>query len=185
MRPPAYRARWQQASTRRSVSSAIPKLGPQQRLLPNRSKRGVSTQWDVNARPWSVAVKEAVHDQNLKQCLDTERRAWPLVASGQEVFCQAVACFDAGEPEMAWSGKVRDVSPGGIGLILGRRFEPGTALILELARDADESRRLLVRVVHATRETKRRWIVGCAYAYALSQEELRTFLSESPLPYRP
>jgi hypothetical protein len=76
-------------------------------------------------------------------------------------------------------GTVRDISPGGIAVVLERRFELGTILIVEAPdnpKHASESRP--VRVCHATPETDGRWIIGCAFAWPLSQEELRRFLGE-------
>jgi len=43
---------------------------------------------------------------------------------------------------------------------------------------ADGPRRLMVRVVHARQETKGWWIIGCAFARPLSEEELQTVLDE-------
>jgi PilZ domain len=104
----------------------------------------------------------------------TERRAWVRIPSGQDICCQPMAASTTEESETGWLGKVRDVSPGGIALLLSRRFEPGTVLIVELEQG---SLRLPVRVVHATSETKGHWIIGCAFASALSQDELDTFLT--------
>jgi hypothetical protein len=60
---------------------------------------------------------------------------------------------------------------------LSRRFEPGTVLIVELSSAKAEGRQL-IRVVHATREKKKGWIIGCAFVTPLSEEELQTFLRE-------
>jgi hypothetical protein len=106
----------------------------------------------------------------------SERRAWVRFLSDQEVCCQPIANLTAAEMEFGWLGRVRDVSRGGIALILSRRFEPGTILTIELSIKAKG--RQLVRVVHATLETKGRWIIGCAFASILSEEELQTFLRE-------
>jgi PilZ domain len=109
----------------------------------------------------------------------TERRAWIRMPKDQKVTCQPMAAPPADESETAWLGTIRDVSPGGIAVILNRRFEPGTILIVEVSdkpKGAAESRP--VRVCHATPETDGRWIIGCAFAWPLSQEELRRFLGE-------
>jgi hypothetical protein len=45
---------------------------------------------------------------------------------------------------------VRDISSEGIGLLLGRRFEPGAMLSIELTdAHVERPRLLLARVVHA------------------------------------
>lgn len=102
----------------------------------------------------------------------TERRAWIRFRSEQEISCQP------DEVNTAWLGKVQDVSPGGIALILRRRFEPGASLSIELTTQGDWPRRLVARVVHATQEMDGRWIVGCAFARPLSEQELQTLLGE-------
>src|SRR5690349_15853996 len=53
--------------------------------------------------------------------------------------------------EAAWEAEIRDVSAGGMGLIVRRRFERGTLLAIEPARPgADAPPLLLAQVVHAT-----------------------------------
>jgi hypothetical protein len=109
----------------------------------------------------------------------TERRAWVRFGSEQEVCCLQAATSATDESESAWLALVLDVSPCGIGLSMKRRFEPGTLLILELSAARDEvTRPLPVRVVHASREMKGRWVIGCAFVSALSQKELQKFLAE-------
>jgi hypothetical protein len=113
-----------------------------------------------------------------KQCVKTERRAWVRLAGSQKVSCKPVAGLTTKESELRWSGTIRDVSRGGIGLILSRRFEPGTLLILELASAGKESRHLALRVVHARAERKGDWTVGCAFVCPISEEDLQTILRE-------
>jgi hypothetical protein len=79
--------------------------------------------------------------------------------------------------ECGWPAKVRDLSAGGIGLSVGRRFEPGTVLLVELiASDEESALPVPVRVVHATPEGGDRWILGCAFRRTLDDEKLRALL---------
>jgi PilZ domain len=83
----------------------------------------------------------------------------------------------ADESRTAWLGTVRDISPGGIAVILPRRFERGTILIVEVSdQPKGESRPVQVR--HATPQTSGGYIIGCAFAWPLCDEELRRFLGE-------
>jgi hypothetical protein len=76
-------------------------------------------------------------------------------------------------------GRVRDISAGGIALLLNHRFEPGTALIVELsAKSKVASRPRPVRVVHVTPEKNGRWIIGCAFVSKLSADELQGLLQD-------
>jgi hypothetical protein len=109
---------------------------------------------------------------------ERERRAWVRIPIDQKASVQPMPAPPAEEAETAWLGTIRDVSPGGIAVLLKRRFEPGTILVVEVSdkpKEALESRP--VRVCHATPENER-WIIGCAFAWPLSQEELQRFLGE-------
>jgi hypothetical protein len=109
----------------------------------------------------------------------TERRVWVRAPSGKDVSCQPLAATTTDESETAWIGKVQNVSSGGVGLIMNRRFEPGTTLIVELsAKPKGILRPLPVRVIHATPEQKGQWLIGCTFARPLSPEELQAFLQE-------
>jgi hypothetical protein len=104
-----------------------------------------------------------------------ERRAWVRFPSDREAGCRIVSSADAEEAKTGWPGRMRNASPGGLALMLKRRFEPGSVLIVELAAKK-ERLRLLVRVVYVRAQNKGRWIVGCAFASPLSEEELQDVL---------
>jgi serine/threonine protein kinase len=80
-----------------------------------------------------------------------------------------------GKGEERWQGKVRDLSAGGVCLVAQRRFEPGTVLLLEIQGNGAEST-LLVRVVHAHKESRKRWVMGCHVSRTLAREEVRELL---------
>ncbi|MDB5313714.1 MAG: prkC 37 [Gemmataceae bacterium] len=103
-----------------------------------------------------------------------ERRTSPRFAV--EVGSCAVADpgVHPGGVEEAWPLVVRDVSAGGIGVLLARRFEPGTALAIELAGEAGgQPVRLPVRVVRVDAERAGHWIHGCTFAGPLTAGQLR------------
>jgi PilZ domain len=103
----------------------------------------------------------------------TERRAWVRFPSDQEISCEPVGA------NAFWLGRVRDASRGGIALIVPRQFHPGTILSVELLLiKADGPRRLVVRVVRARQETNGWWLIGCAFARPLSEQQLQAFLEE-------
>jgi hypothetical protein len=115
-----------------------------------------------------------VQTRHRKTPVKIERRAWLRFPGAHDVFCQRVASRPEGEPEVAWLGNVRDVSPAGIGLNMTRRFEPGVELIVELSVRAKETLHLPVRVIHVIPDTKRRWIIGCEFIFSLTEDERRT-----------
>lgn len=99
-----------------------------------------------------------------------ERRAAERFACCLKSTCRPVG----GEKRARWKAKVRDISASGIGLLLTRRFEPGSVLRLELRDAAPEVlSTLLARVVRIQQQAPRRWIAGCQLACRLSLNELR------------
>ena len=61
-----------------------------------------------------------------------------------------------------WEAIVRNISSDGIGLLLGRRFEPGVLLAIEVTDKNDGPMPLLLaRVIHATARPEGGWLIGC------------------------
>jgi hypothetical protein len=79
--------------------------------------------------------------------------------------------------EESWAATLRDVSTGGIGLAVSRRFEMGTILTVDL-EDAERTstRTLLVRVVRVTQENPATWLLGCAFTSQLSESDLLSLM---------
>lgn len=81
------------------------------------------------------------------------------------------------EEKRALRAWVRDISSQGIGLLLARKLEPGTPLIVQIDGKADGALSgLEARVVHATAQAAGEWLVGCALVRGLSAEELQDLL---------
>jgi hypothetical protein len=78
-----------------------------------------------------------------------------------------------------WEAAVQDISQTGIGLLLSRRFEPGTIVAVELPRaELGLPYFLLARVVRVEARGSRRWLAGCALVNPLSKNELRALLEQ-------
>src|SRR5262245_64007711 len=90
--------------------------------------------------------------QTGKECRVFERQACEVTTA-----CRPAAAFNS--KEAVWSATIRDVSAGGVRLVLRRRFETGTGLAIELpgnddtygaspgrARQAGRQRRLVARL---------------------------------------
>ena len=72
-----------------------------------------------------------------------------------------------------WSGKIRDVSAKGVGLVLDRSFPPGTALMVMLRNPAKSFfRTVTAMVVHSRLQEDARWLVGCALLSELKEDEV-------------
>lgn len=91
--------------------------------------------------------------------------------------CRSLAGWQ--DRDFSWAGELRDISLGGMGLILNRRFEPGTLLMVELDTPAGRES-LLSRVVHARPLGDQKWLLGCALARPLNRQKLQALLSGPP-----
>jgi eukaryotic-like serine/threonine-protein kinase len=82
-----------------------------------------------------------------------------------------------GGEEEKWPLVVRDVSVQGIGILLARRFEPGTELTVEgAAGPSGELERLPARVVRVEADRAGHWVHGCLFANPLADEQLKSLL---------
>jgi serine/threonine protein kinase len=109
----------------------------------------------------------------------SERRAW--VRHALDVGTCGVIdtnIFRGGvESEEFWPLVIRDLSVGGVGVLLARRFELGTELSIEFAAGPDAPpRRLTAKVVRIVNEKNGHWIHGCAFEQPLGEDELATLL---------
>jgi len=117
-------------------------------------------------------------DEPVLPSSGADRRASVRYSCSEESFGPENSCrpITAMKKE-SWSAVVRDVSTGGVGILVNRRFEPGTLLSVEL-QDAEKTaaRTLLVRVVRLTQQDKDHWLLGCAFTSKLSESELLTLM---------
>jgi hypothetical protein len=70
------------------------------------------------------------------------------------------------------NARVRNVSKTGVGLVLDRHWQSGTALVIELPL-AEGIRLARGRVVHATSQPGGCFLVGCSFDQHLSDEEVQ------------
>ena len=81
------------------------------------------------------------------------------------------------ETEEAWPGTIHDLAPRGVGLVIPRRFEPGTVLRVDLESAGEGlARRLGARVAHVRPEALGHWFHGCVFPDQLTDDDLRDLL---------
>jgi hypothetical protein len=103
-----------------------------------------------------------------------ERRAWVRYPCDADSTCQAFM----GARGLQWTAKVRNISRGGIGLTLQRRFELGTLLAIDVqGRSDDAPSTLTARVAHVAALGDGSWLVGCAFISELSEDQLQDLRS--------
>ena len=96
-------------------------------------------------------------------------------AVGLSTTCQVQGETD----QRGCPAQIRDVSQSGVGLVLERRFEPGTELDFEVPETAQNlPGRLPVRVVHASALPGGKWLHGCEFVRPLNDQELPRFLGQ-------
>ncbi|HXG10240.1 MAG TPA: PilZ domain-containing protein [Gemmataceae bacterium] len=109
--------------------------------------------------------------------ITVERRAHVRYAPAPDTTCQ----LTAGGNNNVWWASVLDISAGGIGLVVSRRFEPGTLLAIGVENKSREfSHMLVARVVHVRKESASRYIMGAKFISPLGDDELRALLEDSP-----
>jgi c-di-GMP-binding flagellar brake protein YcgR len=111
-----------------------------------------------------------------------DRRAFQRYAADLEVSCRPLGALRAD----SWPARLKDISAGGIGLVVERRFEPGTMLAVDLVSTGSGSpRTLLSRVRHVTAQPEGEWLLGVALLREMSEEELKNWGAEPARPKGP
>jgi hypothetical protein len=122
-----------------------------------------------------VAICEAAPDGGAEDesAAGAERRAAARIGCRLEGLCRPLQGREGDE----WQARVRNLSAGGICLLLSRRFEPGALLLVELpAGGAGATRTLVARVIYVVPHVRAGWSIGCRLAQGLNPEELRELL---------
>jgi hypothetical protein len=87
-------------------------------------------------------------------------------------FCEIGALVDS------WPANIENISRGGLKVVIGRRFEVGTILKVEVAlSDEDHFSMHLAKVVRIEQEPNGSWSLGCAFDQEISEDELQEFLN--------
>lgn len=113
------------------------------------------------------------NSQKNSQPAGKERRGAKRYQAAIHSQCQPVAILK----EKRWCGQTKDISASGIRLVLPRRFEPGTLLIVELKDKNNKSKSSHVaRVVRVQKNDSENWSLGCAFLTPLSSFELEALV---------
>jgi hypothetical protein len=113
-------------------------------------------------------------EHSVSLCPD--RRAFVRLAAELSATCAPAATGH----DVGWPGKVRDISRGGVGLLLRHRFRPGTHLEVDLRHISGRPLRIVrVRVVRAAAivaDNHPCWLLGCVFENPLSDQEFEALL---------
>jgi len=122
-------------------------------------------------KPQSAAL-----DEGARVSPGQERRVWVRCSCNLDSSCQPIPLSSASQPEMQWHAKVRDLSGGGLKLLLRRRFEPGTALFIDIPTAEEKAIITLGAVVVYVSLGPEGWTHGCRFAVHLTQDEMAGLL---------
>jgi hypothetical protein len=101
---------------------------------------------------------------------EDERRAWLRFTCDPDRPARASVLINRADKI---TGKILNIAAGGVGLLVPRHCEPGTHLRLELIDPSGRtSRPIQARVIHSSQKGPEEWVVGCAFANPLSEEDV-------------
>lgn len=100
-----------------------------------------------------------------------DRRLYDRVPADHETIVQLNV--DDAEP---FVGRIEDVSPAGMKLVVERFIEPGTMIRVDIPTSSGEARtRVLACIVHVQAAAQEGYELGCSFATELSAEDLASF----------
>jgi hypothetical protein len=101
-----------------------------------------------------------------------ERRTAPRLPSQLRVVCYPVG----GGVSERRQARLNNVSRNGLAVVVDRRWDPGTVVIIELPL-GEEVTLTRARVVHATPQLGGRYLVGCVFDTPLNDAQFRALTS--------
>lgn len=107
-----------------------------------------------------------------------ERRIWVRSLSDVETACKLAEAPATGR----MSARIKNISRGGINLLLHQELESGSLLSVELPGDGPgDEYFVLACVVHSVAQPNGEWSVGCTFARELEEDEVRSLVTK-PIP---
>jgi CheY-like chemotaxis protein len=125
-------------------------------------------------QPLAAAPEPRALEIDIAEPPGDERRGAVRYRCDLENSCQPLGQGRSGEH---WEGQIVDISAGGARVVLSRRFEVGTVLVLAVNNGSGEiAQRLLARVVRVVHEPDGQWSLGCSFNCPLADDDLRDLL---------
>jgi hypothetical protein len=130
---------------------------------------------------WRRIVGRGASQQTAQQRSDgeDERRLWIRHPLSVEVVCRSAHALEG--PHL--KAKVRNISLGGVSLVVNRPFQEGDLLSVELPGATPQAATtVLACIVHVGAEPNDEWILGCNFSSELTDEELKLFGAQRVKP---
>ena len=108
-----------------------------------------------------------------KAVAEEDRRIWVRYPCDAELTCQPA---HGAEPTQRLAARARNISLGGISLVVCQPFQPGNMLTIEIPGSTPQSSTtVLACVIHVINHTEGEWILGCNFSAELTADELEQF----------
>jgi hypothetical protein len=122
--------------------------------------------------------QRAAHQQGASDA-DADRRVWVRYPADLETTLRPEGSPEAGP----LAARVRNISRGGINLVVRRPFETGDLVTVELpSTEADTRYTVLACVVHVRALADGAWALGCTFSGELSADDLAVFGAQRTRP---
>jgi hypothetical protein len=116
----------------------------------------------------------------IQKTPEQERRAWIRYPSNAEAICE-----DTGSGQLL-QARVRNISLGGMSLLVKKPIGAGTALKVEVPSLLEETpRQMWVRVLYLTAEAGGQWGLGCVFTQPIGADHLAALRADMPRPPEP
>lgn len=109
---------------------------------------------------------------------ERERRLSPRYRCRVRGDCRPATANEVGN---RWPVRVIDISGGGVGLLLSRRFEMGTLLAVELQRLPTRSNHMPLARVCRVVSADAHWLLGCVWEGTVNSEDLQSLIGASAM----
>jgi hypothetical protein len=117
---------------------------------------------------------ETVKESSGSSAYWLERRAALRMELDDTTSCHLVA----GVGDTYWPARVLDISTTGVRLVLRKRFDLETRILVELANGRRAfSRAVMMRVAHLVRQPDGAYLLGGEFARRLTHDELMALLA--------
>jgi c-di-GMP-binding flagellar brake protein YcgR len=126
---------------------------------------------DKSISSWGQLVT-LTPDAGAGEAPTEERRAWV------RYVCDLVTVYQPTQQQESERllARVRNISRGGINLVVDKEFTSGSILSVEVpAEDGNPLCSLLACVIHATQQAGGDWALGCSFVRELSDDDLEPY----------
>jgi hypothetical protein len=122
---------------------------------------------------WGIMAEHLLTSSEPPIVSRIDRRASTRYPCNLSTSCR-IAALVAGDPI---PGRVRNISAGGISLVLGHPVDGGDEITVELRSNFRHfARAMLVRVAYCVEHPSGDWIVGAAFTQPMTEEEVKLLL---------